>query len=190
MPERGPDGLLKPYTEQEVRDILAGHYTAVFAAQVAPYEATTGDLTIRAVAHAGYSYSLGPAIEIAVWADDLLVGGAGVERDIDFEDEAEDWGPAWVAQSLFVHPDHQRRGIGTLMLRTLRSLTGIRIAEDTQMTRASTDLWDKLRGELWAEPGPQDATDDPAILAFRATANELVAAAKARYQASNPPDEE
>jgi GNAT superfamily N-acetyltransferase len=186
MPERRPDGLILPYSDDQVCDILI-ECDSWLAYLPMLYEGTTPQgYRVTAITHAGNPEILGPVVEIAVWVKrgGQLIGYGRVERDIDFEDEVADWGPAWVAQSLFVHPDHQRRGIGTTMLRMLRSLTGLRIAEDTQMTRASTDLWDKLLGELWAEPGPQDATDDPAILAFRATANDLVAAAKARYQAS------
>ena len=63
----------------------------------------------------------------------------------------------------------------------LRQLTGLPIAGDTQMTPASIALWTKLNDERWSPPGPQDDTDDPAIIAFRAEANALVADAKASY---------
>jgi hypothetical protein len=86
-------------------------------------------------------------------------------------------------QSLFVLPAHQRQGIGALLLRTARQITGLPITEDTQMTTASSALYAKLRDELWPpdrRPSPTP-TADPAVLSFRAIAEPIVADALAAW---------
>ena len=180
MPERGPDGLLLPYPDEAVRRIIAD-YTVVFACRLPHYQASVaGGRVVRAFTHEGADFNLGPVIQLGVWADDQLVGACSFERDISFEVD-EGWGPAWVVQSLFVHPDHQHRGIGTLMLRTLRQLTGLPLAEDTQMSRASADLWSKLRDELGRASDPDTNIPLP-VATFRKAVNTLVTDATTRYQ--------
>jgi len=181
MPERGPDGLLTPYSDEEVRRIIA-EYAASLACRLPSYEAPPyRGLLLRAFTHQGGDYHLGPVIQLGVWADGQLVGACSFERDISAEVD-DDYTAAWIAQSLFVHPDHQRRGIGALMLRTLRQLAGLPLAPDTHMSRASAELWATLRDALECPPTPQDATTNPAIAAFRRSAHALVADATSRYQ--------
>ena len=174
---------LPPYTASHVRSIIRTSAQALTSAPTHYRHEAPGGLVITARAHPGTWENLGPAIDLGVWHAGQLLAYASIERDIEIEAD-EGWGPAWVLQSLFVLPEMQRQGIGTLLLHTARQITGLAIAEDTQMTETSSALYAKLRDDLWPPHAQPRPTTDPAVIAFRLQAEEIVAAAFAAWSRS------
>ncbi|MBX0330100.1 GNAT family N-acetyltransferase [Oscillochloris sp. ZM17-4] len=172
---------LQPYPDSDVRMFIRSSESVLVSAPTHYRHEAPGGLVITATTNAGTWENLGPVIAIGVWRQDRLIGHLRVERDIEIEaDEA--WGPAWIMQSMFVLPEQQRQGVGTMLLHTARQLTGLPIDADTQMTDASSALYAKLRGELWPAGDSAIPTDDSTILAFRAEAERIIDAALAAWR--------
>ena len=166
--ERGPDGYLEPYSDDETRNLVAWNARHVarkrprMVQEVPPW----GSLALY-FPRKREEGSMGPSL---YWTVTTPAGGviaAGqMERDLEWEMENRLDGNRqvyWVSQGAFVLPEHQRQGMYSTILREIRRLTGCPLLPDVLLTRGSSAVWKKLAIEFGLDPAEVLPCPEPGV---------------------------